>query len=221
MGVHVREQLVLGGVGDVVPEDLGKELVRSGQVLLAVAEEDAGPLVERRLGHVGHQGGLAYTGFTGDEQHFAPLAFGDPLDGGRQQLELGRTADHRHGGTHRQPAGEGDGCSGIDAAQWCPEHFDRLDRIGQALQDHLAEWAAFVAVASSSRQPCQFGGQDLPALAEVTESGRLDDRVPEVVVVVPGDLAGAHSHPQAHRVLVATVVLVDTLLHRHPARQRG
>ena len=52
-------------------------------------------------------------------------------------------------------------------------------------------------------------------------AGRLDDRVPEVVVVLLADLAPAQSDPQAHRVLTVPVVPFDALLHGHRARQGG
>ena len=65
---------VFGGVGDVVAEGLGEELVGGGEVLLAVAEQHAGPVVERGPGRLGHQGGLAQTGLTRDEEDLAAVA---------------------------------------------------------------------------------------------------------------------------------------------------
>jgi arginase family enzyme len=57
--------------------------------------------------------------------------------------------------------------------------------------------------------------KDLPALAGGTQPGRFDDRVPEVVVVLSGDLATTQAHSQAHRVFPVAVVPFDALLHGH------
>ena len=67
VGRDVGQQLVFGGMGDVVAERLGEELVGGGEVLFAVAEQHAGPVVESRPGRLGHQGGLAQTGLARDE----------------------------------------------------------------------------------------------------------------------------------------------------------
>ena len=58
-------------------------------------------------------------------------------------------------------------------------------------------------------------------LSQGAESGRLDHRIPEVVIVLPGDLAAAQPDPQADRFLAATVVPFDALLHGHRAGQGG
>ena len=57
-------------------------------------------------------------------------------------------------------------------------------------------------------------------LAAGTEPGRLDDRVPEVVAVLPGDLAPL-SPPAAPPSARGAVVLFDALLHGDPAGQGG
>ena len=69
--------------------------------------------------------------------------------------------------------------------------------------------------------PHDVGGQDLPALAGGTEPGRLDHRVPEVVVVLSGYFPTAEAHAQAHRVLTVPIVPFDALLHGHPTGQGG
>ena len=53
--------------------------------------------------------------------------------------------------------------------------------------------------ASARHQPHDVGGQDLAALTPGAQTGRLDDRVAEVVVVLVGDLTAAQPDPQAHR----------------------
>ena len=100
---------VFGGVGDVVPERLGEELVRGGEVLLAVAEQHAGPVVEGGPGRLGHQRGLAETGLARDEHDLASFAAGHALYGIGDRLHLGLPPDHAHPGrTARRPeAGSG------------------------------------------------------------------------------------------------------------------
>ena len=88
-GLDVGEELVLGSVGDVVAEGFGEELVGGGEVLLAVAEQHTGPGVERGPGRLGHEGGLAQTGLTRDEQHLAPFAARHTLDGVGDRSHLG------------------------------------------------------------------------------------------------------------------------------------
>ena len=58
---------VFGGVGDVVAERFGEELIRSGEVLFAMPEQHARAAVERGPGRLGDERGLAQTGLTRDE----------------------------------------------------------------------------------------------------------------------------------------------------------
>ena len=107
--LDVGEELVLGSVGDVVPEGLGEELVGGGEVLLAVAEEHTGPGVEGGPGRLGHERGLAQTGLARDEQDLAPFAPGDTLGGVGHGLHLGLASDDTDGGAHGQTTGQWDG----------------------------------------------------------------------------------------------------------------
>ena len=88
-------ELVLGSMGDVVAEGLGEELVRGGQVLLAVAEQHAGALGEGRPGRLGHQGGLAQT-----RPHPRRAAPRGPSPAG---TALGRIGDRRQLGLSARP----------------------------------------------------------------------------------------------------------------------
>ena len=97
------QELVFRGVGDVVAEGFGKELVGGGEVLLAVTEQHAGTAVEGGPGRVGHQRGLAQTRLARDEQYLAPFALGDALDGIAYRLAISAfTPDHAHGGSNGQ-----------------------------------------------------------------------------------------------------------------------
>ena len=215
------QELILGGMSDVVPERLCEELVRGGQVLLAVPQEHARPALECRPGRLGDKGGLAYAGLTRDEQHLALVAPGDALGGIQQRLQLGFPSDHADRRPHNEATRKRDGGTGVGPAEGLPEHLDRLDGVGQSFQDESSDRAAFVTAAPTGHSPHHVGRQNLPALAGGTESSRLDDRVAEVVAVLSTDFASAQPDPKAHRVLPATVVPFDALLHDHPARQGG
>ena len=117
MGLDVGQELLLGSVGDVVPEGLGEELVRGGEVLLAVPEQHTGPCVEGGSGRLGHERGLAQTGFARDEEHLAPFAPGHPLDGVGHGLALGVASDH----THWRAARPDDRTVGIEVRYRFPE----------------------------------------------------------------------------------------------------
>ena len=98
------EELILGGVGDVVPQSLSEELVGGGEVFFAVAEEHTGPVFEGGPGRLGHQRGLADTGLTRDQQDLAALACGDALGRIGDGLQLGFSSDDAdRGRTTRRP----------------------------------------------------------------------------------------------------------------------
>jgi len=78
-----------------------------------------------------------------------------------------------------------------------------------------------VAVAATGHGPHDVGSQNLPAFASRTEPGRLDDRISEVVVVLPGHFPTAETNPQGHRAFPIPVVPLDALLHGHGTGQRG
>ena len=220
MRVHVGDELLLGGVGDVVAERFGEELIRRGEVLFAMPEQHARPAVERGPGRLGDQRGLAQTGLTRDEEHLAAFAPGDTLERIQHRRHLGFPAHDTRRGAHRQTPRQRDDGPGVGRAERFPQHLDGLHRIGQALQGELPERTAFVTAAATSRQPHDVRRQDLPALTAGAQPGRLDDRVAEVVVVLSTDLAPAQPDPQTHRVLTPPVVAFDALLHGHRARQR-
>ena len=220
--LDVGNQLILGGMGDVMPEGLGKELVGGGQVLIAVAEQHTGPSVEGSPGRFGHEGGLAQAGLARDEHHLAPFGPATRLAASAITCRLGFPPDHTNRGTPGQAGGNGiDGLASVDHSEGLPQHLDGLDRFGQSLQGQFTERAALVSAAPTGHGPHDVGSQDLPAVAGGTQPSCLDDRVPEVVVVLPADLARAQTHPQAHRMLSLPVVPLDALLHRHGTAQRG
>ena len=74
----VRDELVLGGVGDVVAERFGEELVRRGEILFAMPEQHARAVVERGAGRLGDERGLAQPGLARHEQDLAAFAAARP-----------------------------------------------------------------------------------------------------------------------------------------------
>ena len=130
---HVGEELILRGVGDVVPERLGEELVGSGQLLLAVAEEDHRPSLVCDPGCLGYEGGLAESGLTGDEHHFTSSAARHPLVGIGYRLGFSDTTDHTHIRSNCQMARERDSTDVDGAVQGLPQNPHCLDRVRKSL----------------------------------------------------------------------------------------
>ena len=171
--VDMRDELVLGSVGDVVAERLGEELVRGGEILLAVPEQHTRARVERGPRRLGDQRGLAQTGLTRDQQHLASLAAGDALERVRHRRHLGLPADHTHRWGAR-PTGPATAPRSCRPAERLPAHLDGLDRIGQTLQGQFPERPALVPAAPAGHQPHDVGREDLSALARRAEPSRLD-----------------------------------------------
>ena len=217
MGVDMGDELVFGGVGDVMAERLGEELIRRGEILLAMPEQHARPGVERGAGRLGHQRGLAQTGLTRNEQRLASFATGDTLEGIRHRRHLGFAAHHTHRGAHAQTARQRHAVRG-GPAERLPAHLDRLDRIGEALQDQWPDRVALVSAAPTGHQPHHIRSQDLAARAGRAELSCLDHRVPEVIAVLRADVAHTQPDAQAHGVLATTVVAFDSLLHGNSTR---
>ena len=116
------------GLGDVVAEGLGEELIGRGEVLLAVPEQHKGTVVERGSGRLGHQRGLTETRLARHEQHVAPLAPGDTLDGVGYRCRLRLAADHSYGWANGQTMSWGD-----------PDVASALPSAVQAIERTLAE----------------------------------------------------------------------------------
>ena len=219
MRVDVRDELLLGGVGDVVAQRLGEELIGRRQVLFAMPEQHTPIAVERGPGRLGHERGLAEAGLTRDEDHL-PDAAADTLERIQDRRRLGFPAHDTCGGAHAEARRQRDDRPGCGPLGRVPQDLDGLDGIGQTFEGELAERTVFVSAAAPSRQPHDVRSQDLPALTERAQPCRFDDRVTEVVIVLPTDLAPTQPDPQPHRALTHAVVTVDALLHGHRARQR-
>ena len=106
--LDVRAQPVLRGVGDVVPERLGEELVRRGEVLFAMAEQHAGAVVEGGACGGGGDRRLPEPGLARDEEHLTAVAAADALRRVGHDLLLGRRS-RSHPRTGRTASRSGSG----------------------------------------------------------------------------------------------------------------
>ena len=131
----------------------------------------------------------------------------------------GGTSHHACHGAHREAHGKRDEGVTAGPSQGLPEDLHRRDRVGQALQRQLPHRPARVPAAAAGDGADHIRGQDLPTFAAGTEPRRLDHRVPEVVALLPAHLAHAEADPKVDRVLDPPIVLLDGLLHGHPAGQ--
>src|ERR1700726_556202 len=120
-------------MGDEVVEGLGEQLVRGGEILLAMPEEHAGPVVKGSPSSLGHESGLTQTGLTRDEKYLAPLASRGSLASVGNRLHLRFAPDYAESRTNGQTARKRNGGSraSVSAAQRLPHDFDRIHRVGQ------------------------------------------------------------------------------------------
>ena len=219
--VHVRDELFFGGVGDVVPERLGEQLIRRREVFLAMPEQHTRPAIERRPRRVGDERGLAQTGLTRDEEHLASLARGDALERvrhrspSRSRARRHPTRDARPDGPATAPRSSQLRRAVPSAPRPCPTGS------GKPFNVSWPERTALVTAAPARHRAHHVRGEDLTTLTRRAEPGRLDHRVAEVVVVLARDFTDAQPDPQTDRLLAGAVVSFDALLHPNRARQRG
>ena len=119
-------------------EGLSEQLIRGGQVFLAVPEEHDGPVLEGGPGPVGGEGRIALPGLPGNEHHLpspaACTATGGHTFGCRgNEVRLGTAAHHPDLRGEGQTGGKGDRGRGR-RGQGLPEHFGGLHRLGEAPQ---------------------------------------------------------------------------------------
>jgi hypothetical protein len=154
--------------------------------------------------------------FAGDEEQFPSLASGNPLDGGVQEGEFVLATDDPDPRTMAQPGGKRhtSRCRCVHP-EWLPTDLEGLDRRRQALQLQFPERSKGVRAPATGVGSHQVRSQNLATFGLGAESGRLDDRVAEVVIGFPGCLAGAKPHPEPEGLLRTGVVPMDALLHAH------
>ena len=222
VALHVRGEGLLRRGLHVVVEGLHKRTVRNGQVLVAAAEQDAGTGVKGHTRRVCGERGLPHARVPGDQDDLSTVPRGHPFEGVGEHVGFGLTADQPHRGSDRQAGGQGDGCRrGVVLDHRFPADLQDLERLGQSLQLDLAQGAERVADAAPRHHPHELGGEDLAALGLGAQARRLDDRVPKVVVALPGGLPRAQSHAQVGDGAALSVASVDAPLHVHCTRHRG
>ena len=155
-----------------MPKHLGEELVRGGQVLLAVTEENTGTGVECGPGHFGDECRLAQAGFTRDDDHFAGPAARHPFESSGDRFGLGAPPDNADIGCGGEPSWQRYG-SGAHLAYRLPQDLHRFDGFGQTLERELTQGSALVAAPASGHGADEVGRQDLTGVAMGTETGRL------------------------------------------------
>ena len=216
----VPEPLFVDGI-DVVAERFGEELVRRGHVLLAVAEQDGGTRAMGGASRFGQEGGLPEAGFTAHEHDLSPFTVRDTFECCGEHCRLHVATNH----SDRRPDGQAclqrDTPTGLSRDERLPDHLDRVDGIGQALQRHGANRSADVRVPPACHQGHDGGRKNLTAFADAAQTGCFDDTVPVVVAVVGSDLTAAQPDPQSHAVRAVAIVVLDALLHGDGAGQRG
>ena len=106
VGLDVGGELFLGGVGDVVAECLGEQLVGGGEILLTVSEQHAGPGVEGRPCRLGHHGRLAQTRLARDQVDLTSPTCRHLFHGIGDRRHLGISAHHSDRRVHSQTSGK-------------------------------------------------------------------------------------------------------------------
>ena len=109
---------------------LGEQLVGSGQILLAVAEQHAGPAVEGRPRRLGHHCRLAQARLARDEEDLASSARSNLFCRIGDRRHLGIPAHHTDRRVHGQTTGERNDLRQIGSTQRLPDHLDGLDGHG-------------------------------------------------------------------------------------------
>src|ERR1700733_7353258 len=135
--VHVGPKLLVGGVRDVVRQGFGKELIWSGKVLLAMAEENARPSLERGPRRLGHERRLPQTGFACYECDSTAFTIRAAFDRLPDAFQFYVPPDYPEQRAVGQSPGQGDDLA-VGTGEWLPHHFEGTDGILEALQGELA-----------------------------------------------------------------------------------
>ena len=132
------EPFLIDGV-DVVAERFGEELVGRGHVLLAVAEQDGSARAMRGTSGFGQEGRLPEPGFTAHEHDLSPFTVRDTFECCNEHCRLHVATNHSDRWPDGQACLQRDTPTGLRCDQRLPDHLDRFDGVGQALQRHGAD----------------------------------------------------------------------------------
>ena len=188
-------ELGLAALGHVVREGLGEQLIGRGRSSSQCPNSTVAPGVERGPGERAGQRGLAQPRLAGDQHDLAARRLRPPVAGVGPGGDRRRPTTPTSGRTARR-AGSGTGAAAGAASVGSHSHLDRGDRLGQALQLEVAERPALVPAPAARHGGHDLRRQDLATVAPRAQSGRFDDRVAEVVVVLDTDLASTDPDPQ-------------------------
>ncbi len=203
----------LGSVCHVVAECFGEQLIRPGDVFLAVTEDHIGSVVECPTSSLGDECRLAETGLSRHHDDL-PLARGARSVHCRgERGEFVVTSDDADARSQCDAPGKGNPDRRSGFISRLPLDAQHVDLVQQAFERSWSEPCRGVPVPPTRHEPYGFGHQDLAPFARGAESCGLDDRVTEIVVVLAAHVAAADPDAQADRMRVSAVLQVDCLLH--------
>ena len=171
------------GVAHQVREGTHPRQVRRVRPFCALAEEHRDALVVCSVRRVRGQTGLAHPGFAGDEGN-AQSSFGRRL---LAQLGQERQLGSRPENPKSPPAAYWARRTGRDTlrravlAHGLPTRFDRRDGTREAFQLEGPQRDELERGVTAHGEARQLGGQDLAGRGRGTQTGGLDDGVPEEV----------------------------------------
>ena len=145
----------------------------------------------------------------------------DPLVGILERRKVKLAPDEPDRRAVAQATGHGDplgsGRRARRLTQRLPLDLQHLHGIGDTRDLELAEGREGMGAAPTRHHADQVRGEDLPTVGSGAQAGGLDDRLAEVVVPLPGDLAAGDADAQAELPRRAPVLRLDRLLHGHRA----
>ena len=213
------EQLLFGGVGDVVPECLGKELVRRGEIFFAMAEEDTGSRIECDSTRFGGERRLALPRLACDQNNYASITVCRTFHGAGNCFYLLFTANETGARPRRHPGREWNRRNRFSFEEGLPLHFHGCHGVGQALEAQHAQRRIGMQTPASGSDADQICGDDLPALTRCAQAGCFDHGITEIVRFLHRDLTGAKSDPKTDVAIDRPIVLSDALLHADRTRE--
>ena len=193
--VHVRDELVLGGVGDVVAERFGEELIRGGEIFLAMPEQHTRAARRTRSRAVSATNVVLPSPASPETSNTSrPSPPATRLNASDiVAISASRPTTPTAGRTLKRP---GNGTAFVAAP---PSGSQRTSTVstgsGRPFNASWPDRDALVTAAPTRHQPHHVRRQDLAALTRRAQPSGLDHRVAEVVVVLAGDLAAAQARP--------------------------
>ena len=197
--VDMRDELGFGGVGDVVAERFGEELIRSGEILFAMPEQHARAVGERGAGPPRRRAWSCPDRLRPRRAHTSrPSPVATRFNPSASRRSRSRVRRRRTAGARPDGPATGPTRSASDASSGSHRTSTVVHRVGQSLQRPTRR---------SARHSCRLrrpaisrttsAARICPPSHDAHKSRRLDHRVAEIVVILPTDLAAAQPDPQA------------------------